>query len=223
MGRGVKPAGAAHADRWGPDGVLIFTLRLDGPAAQQLELVEEPGWKPIEAPAAVALCLNEIYLSDESVGDQLVIDLVSSLGTAPAPAASRPQWLTRVRRQIEEQPEKLLLSTAAREAGVSRVHLSRMFHSAYGLPPSVYRRQVLLARAMTALTRGNCGIAEVAAEAGFYDQAHFARALRRATGLSPRRARELLGDVTSVQDPQRTASYAPVQEFRCSHARLRQP
>jgi transcriptional regulator GlxA family with amidase domain len=43
----------------------------------------------------------------------------------------------------------------------------------------------------------------VAVDAGFYDQAHLTRSLRRHTGLTPRHLRKLFERATSVQAPAR--------------------
>jgi AraC-like DNA-binding protein len=67
-----------------------------------------------------------------------------------------------------------------------------MFKRFYGMAPSVYRRRVLLGRAACALARSHLPLAQVAAESGFYDQAHLSRVMRSEIGLTPAEARALL-------------------------------
>lgn len=78
------------------------------------------------------------------------------------------------------------LASVAREAGLSREHLSRRFAARFGLPPMAWALQRRLARART-LLRGGVPPAEAAAALGFADQAHLTRAFRFAMGLTPGR------------------------------------
>jgi transcriptional regulator GlxA family with amidase domain len=54
---------------------------------------------------------------------------------------------------------------------------------------------------VTGLVRSDAAVSDVAADAGFYDQAHLTRALRRDSGLTPRHLRMLFSTATSVQAP----------------------
>jgi AraC family transcriptional regulator len=74
-----------------------------------------------------------------------------------------------------------------------------VFRQFYGSPPSIYRRQVLVGRAVNALIRSSASFAQVAADAGFCDQSHLSRALRTHTGLTPAQLRSLMRKATSVQ------------------------
>ena len=74
-----------------------------------------------------------------------------------------------------------------------RVHLSRSFAHHYGVPLSIYRHRLMVARAVEATVRSGETLAEVALSAGFADQSHMTRALQRGAGVTPRRLRRLLG------------------------------
>jgi AraC-like DNA-binding protein len=69
-------------------------------------------------------------------------------------------------------------------AGCSRFAAYRAFRGRYGLWPSEYQRQTRLRNARRALA-GGAAIADVAAEAGFADQAHLTRWFRRCYGITP--------------------------------------
>jgi AraC-like DNA-binding protein len=56
------------------------------------------------------------------------------------------------------------------------------------MTPHDYQIQIRVRRARTLLLAG-CPIAQAAAEAGFYDQAHLTRHFKRITGISPGRYR----------------------------------
>ena len=75
----------------------------------------------------------------------------------------------------------------AREVGWSRRHLSERFRQEVGLAPKATARLVRfdLAKRMLSTSRRRVGLATVAAEAGYADQAHFTREFRDLAGESP--------------------------------------
>lgn len=75
----------------------------------------------------------------------------------------------------------------AREVGWSRRHLSERFRQEVGLAPKATARLVRfdLAKRMLSNSRRRVGLATVAAEAGYADQAHFTREFRDLAGESP--------------------------------------
>ena len=72
----------------------------------------------------------------------------------------------------------------AAAAGCSRYAAYRAFVTAYGLAPSDYQRQLRIRMARRLLVSG-LAPAQVAAEAGFADQAHLTRWFRRYYGITP--------------------------------------
>ncbi len=85
---------------------------------------------------------------------------------------------------------KLTRDEVARAAGLSPFHFSRLFHQVVGLAPHQYLLRCRLRNARKLLSTGEGrSIADVAVEAGFADQAHFARHFRRAFGTSPQQFR----------------------------------
>jgi AraC family transcriptional regulator len=95
--------------------------------------------------------------------------------------------LTLVRRFIDEHlSEDLPLARIAEAAGLSQSHLSFLFKQQYGI--SIHR-YVLRRRVDAASELLLCGIgfSEAAQRAGFSDQSHMTRCMRRFTGLTPTR------------------------------------
>ena len=76
------------------------------------------------------------------------------------------------------------LADVAAVAGCSRFAAYRAFRVRYGLSPSEYQRQLRLRAARRALASG-AAVADVAAAAGFADQAHLTRWFRRCYGITP--------------------------------------
>ena len=193
---GYKPAESWHSDMWGESGALIFSLKVAHDRAQALGLRWSPGWSKRAdlalVPDILQLCLKgkTPAVRSEAAEDLLaVITLLAENRRRSRP----PPWLEAARQQINDSPEHVAIDRAAHRAGVHRVHLFRMFMRFYGVAPSVYRRRVLAARAVTGATRTNEPLAGVAQDAGFSDQAHMNRTLRSQTGFSPSTLRALLG------------------------------
>lgn len=92
--------------------------------------------------------------------------------------------------------EAVTLNALVAETGVSRFALTRGFRRRYGVGPHEWLMSWRLQAARRALARG-APPAQVAAEAGFADQAHLARRFRRAYGTTPGAFRAWC---TSVQD-----------------------
>ena len=86
-------------------------------------------------------------------------------------------------------PGDLLLAEIARAASMSPFHFSRLFKESTGLSPYQYviARRVELARGL--LTGTDLPLHEVAEAAGFSDQSHMGRHIKRLVGVSPARLR----------------------------------
>jgi AraC-like DNA-binding protein len=85
-------------------------------------------------------------------------------------------------------PTGIALGEAARLLGTAPSHLVRAFGAAYGLPPHRYLTGRRIDAARRLLLDGMAP-GEVAAAAGFYDQAHLTRHFRRMLGTTPGRYR----------------------------------
>jgi AraC family transcriptional regulator len=97
-----------------------------------------------------------------------------------------PGWLRQARQRIHDGPAVgLSLATLAEQAGVHPTHLARTFRQHYGCSVGEYIRRQRLAQACHALAATKAPLAEIALRAGYYDQAHFNKAFKQATGLTP--------------------------------------
>ena len=113
-------------------------------------------------------------------------------------AAGRPST-ERARRRIVDEARQIvaldptigLLDLAGRVA-CSPHHLSRIFRAGTGETLSRYRNRVRLRVALERLAEGERSLSTLAADLGFADASHLARAIRVETGGSPARLREQL-------------------------------
>lgn len=77
-------------------------------------------------------------------------------------------------------------ATLAAEIGWSRKHFAHRFRDVTGFAPDRYRRLARFERFATALQRSpGEGLAELAADAGYFDQPHLTREVREFAGLTP--------------------------------------
>jgi len=102
---------------------------------------------------------------------------------------------------LERSGGRLRVEALAAELRCSRRHLARRFAAEVGLGPKAVGRILRFERAQELWTRAP--MAEVAARAGYADQAHLSREVRALTGRSPgalRAERAAAAPVPDVQD-----------------------
>lgn len=78
------------------------------------------------------------------------------------------------------------VGATARAAGVSVRHLRRMVTEHVGIGPAEYVRVARFVRATELMAAPERSLAQVALDAGYYDQAHFCRDFRAFAGTTPR-------------------------------------
>ena len=89
------------------------------------------------------------------------------------------------------------IGAIATELGWSHRRLITRFREQIGLTPKAYGRVIRFDRAVTAL-RGSAGLAEIAYDSGYADQAHLTREFRELAGLSPTRFRAAMAETGAI-------------------------
>jgi len=77
------------------------------------------------------------------------------------------------------------LSTLAGLAGVHRVHVARAFRDHLGCTVGDFVRRLRVQRACELLTGTTIPLSDVAMRAGFFDQSHMTRVVKRFLGVTP--------------------------------------
>lgn len=113
-------------------------------------------------------------------------------------------WLRRVRERIDDRPEAPPTTRElAADAGVHPVYVARAFRAAFGIGIGEYARLVRAEHARRMLTRASTPLARLALSAGYSDQSHMTREMRRFLGVTPiavRRGGARIREVADVQD-----------------------
>ncbi|GAA2176612.1 AraC family transcriptional regulator [Agrococcus versicolor] len=126
----------------------------------------------------------------ELAAEGMLVELSGRFAASPGAAIASvrdPALALRLRDLLEDRlVDGVPLAEAGRLLGAHPAHLSRSFSAAFGIPPHRYvtGRRVDLARR---LLLGGHPPGEVAAAAGFHDQAHLTRHFRRVLGTTPAR------------------------------------
>ncbi|WP_377288017.1 AraC family ligand binding domain-containing protein [Rhizobium sp. SG2393] len=105
--------------------------------------------------------------------------IVTPLGSREPTAAARARDYL-----AAHWDEDVGLEDLARVSGVSRAHLIRAFRREFHITPHAFLTDLRIRRARQFL-RDGAAPAEVAADCGFADQAHFTRHFKARTGITP--------------------------------------
>lgn len=185
-----KPAGFRHANAFGPDGALMLSINVSQNNPQFTEMFSIQDWMFGDGLGAHAKWsrLARHVLSGGTDADEMetiTFDLLSMMqgrdaAYTPAPA---PAWLRRAHEALIETD--LSVAEIAADAGVHRAHLSRAFRRHFGCTISDRRHQMRLARAVRYMTCAGASAVDASYAAGFSDQSHLTRIMRRNVGVTP--------------------------------------
>jgi AraC family transcriptional regulator len=187
----AHPAGDSHANRFGEQFGRCMNIHVgDGWGADRAlrEWLADPRHVRLGASSPALLRLaREIEANDSAAplaAGAAALELLAEAMRADEPAAPAP-WLRRVIDRLEaDLTDAPTLTELAAEVGVHPAHLSRAFRQVRGETVGEYLRRRRVEQAERALA-GPRPLAEIAADAGFADQAHFTRVFRRHFGMTP--------------------------------------
>lgn len=115
-----------------------------------------------------------IRLTEEFLSDRILVN-------RPTPPLVDATW----HRLLTTHGTASIAEIAA-DMGVSRKHLTQQFRHWTGQPPLAYARILRFEQATASIARSaRVDWAQIAAQAGYYDQSHFNRDFRAFTGLTP--------------------------------------
>ena len=161
---------AAHQDGFGDKGARVLNLPLaDGLAEGPVRLAD---------PDAVV----RLARSDPIAAAALLRETATLVSAGPG------DWPDLLAQALAADPA-LAIAGWADAAGLDPASVSRGFARAYGVSPKRFRLELRTRGAVRALTGWRGTLAALAAEHGFADQAHLARAALALTGRTPSQLR----------------------------------
>ncbi len=113
----------------------------------------------------------------------LLDDVLAARAVEPRSPAPELGWAWR---RLRGADGRVRVAELAGEVGWSRRHFGERFRAEVGLAPKQAARVLRFERAGQLLRGGCLDLARVAAEAGFYDQAHLSNEWRALAGCTPR-------------------------------------
>jgi len=196
----TEPAGELHGNLFERSGAEVLTVQPDPARLEQLEpfagvLGEVNHMRDLVVAAVARRAAGELGAPDEVTPfavEGLILELLALTarlrGGPPIGIERRPpRWLGQARALLHDRySEHLTVAEVAAAVGVHPVHLTRVFRLHYGTPVGAYVRGLRLDWAAGQLTASGQCIAQIALQAGFYDQSHFTRTFKRQFGQTPR-------------------------------------
>jgi AraC family transcriptional regulator len=193
-------AGLPHAQKFGDRGGTCFNLAFPTNWLRDYNVHLSFGNRHRDVQPRLAALCRDLYrecqyqdqwsaLSVEGLALQLVAEFSRSQDSASASDA--PTWLKRVREIIDAQlAERWTIARLASEVNVEPARLARAFQRANGVSVVDYLQQKRLELACQALLHSDDSVSAIGIKLGFFDQSHFTRVFRKATGMTPGLYRE---------------------------------
>jgi AraC family transcriptional regulator len=191
----VKPVGLMHANRFGPDGAVLFAVAFDANVARTVfPEASALRWRWTTRPALVRAAhrMMQSATTPASAADD-AFTLLGDLSAATNGARRRPvpDWLRAVRRRLDDAWPSPSCAELAADAGVHPVHLTRCFRQAYDLSIREYKLLAQVRRASELIASTRRPISEIAHACGFSDHSHMCRVFQSVSHVQPRALRRL--------------------------------
>ncbi len=196
----IRPAEETHSHEYGLRGAHCIAIEVSDQRRESLasfsKTLDRVSLMRDEAISSAALRIHrELRLMDQAAGlaiEGLMLETLSIVARNSLRSSAKPRWLREARYLLDEcYKEQITLSEVAQAVGINATHLAAMFHKHYRCTVGEYLRRLRLDHAAAELMRSERSLAEIAVEAGFYDQSHFTRAFKRFFGTTPSEVRAL--------------------------------
>ena len=192
----VSPPGDAHACCYGNVGgrcLVIEPLAMLGgddrvPIPHEPTIIQDGRMVELAARVYDEMRADSPHSVSGLVIESIALEVLAQSARWARRRADRrpPGWLARLQEFLASDlaivPD---LSTLATLAGVHRVHVARAFRDHLGSTVGDYVRRLRVRRACELLTGTLLPVTEVAMRAGFFDQSHMTRVMKRFLGLTP--------------------------------------
>ena len=147
--------------------------------------------KPVFFKAGIELkgCIRNFIQSTQINSSPLALHILLlqcfSILAKPAPAGASEHLKTALHYLQQNYAYPLEISTIARQTGIDRTYLFRLFKQETGLSPQIYLRNFRLEKARALLLETSLTLDEIAASTGLGSAAQLSKAFRQQYGCSP--------------------------------------
>ena len=192
----VSPAGDGHACCYGDAGGQCLVIEplamlgdVDGvPSPHEPTIVQDERIIELAARVYQEMRADGPHSVSGLVIESIALEILAQSARWERRRADRrpPPWLNQLQDSLAAElaivPD---LATLAAIAGVHRVHVARAFRDHLGCTVGDYVRRLRVRRACELLTATSVPLTDVAMRAGFFDQSHMTRVVKRFLGLTP--------------------------------------
>jgi AraC family transcriptional regulator len=187
------PAGESHSQRFPEEDVAKLLIVAAGEARDYLgaylPLAEAPFVRSRALPAIALRLAREVRSPDRQsplIAEGLCLELLGLFARAPQRRETAARWLRTARTFVlENAAAKLSLRDVAAHVGRAPIALSAAYRAHFGCTIGEDARSARLETAARLLAAASEPIAGIAADCGYFDQAHFTRAFKAAYGVTP--------------------------------------
>ena len=209
----TEPAGESHGNKVGPGGARVIAIQPSPERVESLGTVAQwlDGIHQRRDPRIHDLATRLRGELDESSGcsplmiEALALEMVASgFRGRRVRERTRPPFIQLAIDLINERfREPLTLSEIAEEAGVHPAHLTRTFREFEGSSIGEALREARVRWAANQILTSDVPLSRIAHRAGFSDQSHMSRWIRRRFGMTPGSLRRRVSRLDQ-QEPPRT-------------------
>jgi AraC family transcriptional regulator len=191
----TEPLGEKHANRGGLLGARVFVVQPDprqadvfAPFASLIDAVHygRHGSVALDARRVLAEIGSDDRLAPVAIDSVVLSMLVTAARlTSYLPRHARaPRWLQQAREYVHEHYRRgFRVGDVAALVGVEPSRLAHVFRHYYGSSVGEYARAQRLSWALEQLETTDAPIAKIAVSAGYCDQSHLTREVKRALGV----------------------------------------
>jgi AraC family transcriptional regulator len=195
----TEPPGEVHGNQFEQAGADVLTIQPDPERRELLEpfadvigevsVLRDPAMASLASRAARELRAPDQVsaFAVEGLVLEMLVLAARQRGSAGIGGERRPpSWLAEARNLLHDRGhEQLRIADLASAVGVHPAHLARTFRLHFGTPVGSYARGLRLTWAAGRLGNSDDPIAQIALDAGFFDQSHFTRAFKQNFGHTP--------------------------------------
>ncbi len=168
-----------------------INLELETDFFKRYDLAESDFENLAQTPGSSYVMLRlykELQVQDRICNDSIEMLILNLIQTkSPALKGRLPRWTQLVQELLYDNwNQEMSLYQIASAAGIHPVTVSKYFARYFGCSMGEYRRRLKIERALQLMRSSDKSLSEIAYTCAFFDQSHFIRAFREATGISPK-------------------------------------